>query len=69
MGHIFFDFALALRRVRFTPHVVVATDTLDLLDVTPHNASGNCPFLQHHPDGLALVDVALERGPMGLIYR
>jgi hypothetical protein len=67
-GFLFFHFGYQLPHVRFTPHVAVETENGEWLDVTPHNAEDDYPFLQHagtEPEFAA----ALQHGPMDLVYR
>jgi len=46
-GFLYFDVGYGLPHVRFTPHVAVQTENGQWLDVTPHNALDDHPFLQH----------------------
>src|ERR1700682_2791361 len=46
-GFIYFHFGYRLPHVRFTSHVAVLTENVEWLDLTPHNALDDHPFLQH----------------------
>jgi hypothetical protein len=67
-GYIYFDFAESLPHVRFTPHVGVRTAAGECIDVTPHNALDDHPFLPH-TGPIEVFDAALRNGPMDLVYR
>jgi hypothetical protein len=57
-----------LRHVRFTPHVAVYTAAGEWLDVTPHHALDDHPFLPH-AGAEDEFQKAFANGPMDLICR
>jgi hypothetical protein len=67
-GFIYFDSGYRFPHVRFTPHVAVLTANGDWLDVTPHAALDDHPFLQHAGTDQEF-DAALAHGPMDHVYR
>jgi hypothetical protein len=67
-GYVYFDFRPLLRHVRFTPHVAVCTAAGEWLDVTPHNALDDHPFLPHTGTEEEF-GIAFTNGPMDLICR
>ena len=67
-GFVYFHFNYQLPHVRFTPHVAVLANTGEWLDVTPHNALDDHPFLQHAGTEQEF-ETAFRHGPMDLAYR
>jgi hypothetical protein len=45
-GYVYFDFCL-FGFVRFVPHAVIAVEDGTLVDITPHGALDDHPFIQH----------------------
>jgi len=66
-GYVFFDYRFwGLGFVRFQPHVVIENEAGELVDITPHEAADDHPFIRHigSRDQFA---AALEHGPLDLI--
>jgi hypothetical protein len=67
-GFLYYDYQYELRHVRFVPHVVVQTENGEWLDVTPHHAEDDHPFLQHAGTEQEF-QAAMLHGPMDHVYR
>jgi hypothetical protein len=47
-GFVIFDYTVwGLGFVRFTPHCVIENEEGELVDITPHQASDDYPFIRH----------------------
>jgi len=46
-GWLYFDFLGAFEWVKFTSHSVIETETGELIDITPSQASTTYPFIRH----------------------
>ena len=46
-GFIYFDWLAVLGFIRFQPHAVIENENGELVDITPHGAEGDYPFIRH----------------------
>jgi hypothetical protein len=62
-GFLMFNYLpLGLRFVRFTPHCVIEVENGSLVDITPHEASADYPFIRHTGTADEFIEIHRAQG-------